>query len=221
MRRIGWLGLGIVVLGCGGVGDLVEQVESGVEEVVANEVEKGVAKGLGVPQDEVDIHKEGDLWIVDVPHGEGECALGADADGDGLPVKMDDLLARCDVTVDAQELLGKDVPAGVGRRFDIAARTPKGSIDAQVDERRKELEADGLEVSEITHEGFTVLVGLDGKKPVVVAAIGDGGGGPVEFVAVPKDAGGGGGAREGRGGGGGGDKGRKGKSKGGKGSKGR
>lgn len=188
MRRMGVLGIGLVILGCGGVGDWVEDVGDGVEALVAQELEKGVAKGLGVPEDEVDIHKEGERWQVEIPQGEGDCALGVDADGAGLPVVMDDVLARCNVKVDLEALAGTEAAKTVGSRFDVAVRRPTGGVASQIATRRGELEGAGMRVVDLEHEGFTVLVGFTDNTPAVVAAVGDAGAGPIEFVAVPKDA---------------------------------
>lgn len=103
MRRLGGaVGLGWMILGCGGMSDLVDDVGDGVEALVAEELEKGVAKGLGVPKEQVDIRREGDRWKAKIPQGRGDCALGPHADGAGLPVALNDVLARCDVTVDLE-----------------------------------------------------------------------------------------------------------------------
>jgi hypothetical protein len=206
MRWIGAVGLGLLILGCGGVGDLVEDVGDGVEKVVAQELEKGVAKGLGVPAEEVDIRKEGDRWQAKIPQGQGDCALGAHSNGAGLPVAMDDVFARCDVTIDLEDLAGKEAAKTVGNRFDVAVRRSAGGVAGQVAARRKELKAAGMQVVDLEHEGFTVLVGMTDNTPTVVAAVGDAGAGPIEFVAVPKNA------RKGDGGKRGGGKAGKGKS---------
>jgi len=187
VRRTLAIGLGWMVLGCGGVGDLVEDVGDGVETRVAEEIEKGVAKGLGVPPDQVDIHKDGDRWKAELPQGTGDCALGAHANDAGLPLAMNDVLARCDVTVDLEELAGKEAAQRAGSRFDVAVRRPKGAVSSQVTARRKELKAAGMQVMDFEHEGFTVLVGLTRDTPAVVAVVGDGGAGPIELVAVPEN----------------------------------
>lgn len=183
--------LALTGLGCGGLfqgaQDAVEEAAEKVEERVADEVERGVAKGLGVPASEVDIRREGDTWSVDLPHGEGDCKLGPQATGTGLPVAMAAPMARCDVTVDVKELTGHDVPALVGNRFDVAARRLTGSPKAVLAERRKELQAKGWTVHEVSDNGMTLLAGLDGQRPEVAVAVGDAGAGAMEFVAVPMD----------------------------------
>lgn len=173
-------------LGCGGVGDLVEGVQTGVEELVADQIAQGLAKALNVSQDEVDIHKEGDRWKVEVPHVEGDCGLGADVDDAGLPLEMGDLIARCDVTLDGDELYGDDVPKGLGDRFDVAVRSA-GDRDATLASRRADLEGKGWKVLESGDKEATTLVALDGRLPVAVVIIGSGDG-AMEVLAVPKDA---------------------------------
>jgi len=73
----------------------------------------------------------------------------------------------------------------VGNRFDVAVRRPTEGIERQIAARRKELKGAGMEVMDLEHEGFTVLVGLADGAPAVVAVVGEGEAGPVELVAVP------------------------------------
>jgi len=79
-------------------------------------------------------------------------------------------------------------PPGAIGGFQHEVRRPSGGVAGQVTARRKELEAAGMQVMDVQHEGFTVLVGTTDHIPTVVAVVGDAGAGPIELVAVPANA---------------------------------
>ena len=175
-------------LACGGLQQAADSVVDRASDVAAEQVERAVEQGLGLPPDAVDIERKGDRWTFDLPQGSGDCALGGDASvPKGFPSVEGPLLAECKVAVDCVELTGSTCPEGLGDDVRVVARRLDESVASAVAARRRSLRSQGLEVTDMPAKGGTVLIASKGRKVKAVAWVGElDGTGRIELVGVPR-----------------------------------